>query len=75
MIFTVKVNHRSFLDDKDSGKLNSFGIKTVLNNHVYREYSCHFLSTVELSDEQVNELCKVFKCSIDNDKIIIDMEK
>jgi hypothetical protein len=75
MLYSVKVKHRRFLDDKEAERLKSFGITVVLNNHVYREYSSHMVSKVEMDSEQVNELLKAFKCSVDADVISIDMEK
>lgn len=75
MIFTVKVNHRKFLEPDDASKLNSFGIKTILNNHVYREYSSHFLSTIDIDESQLEMLMATFNCEIDGDKITVNMGK
>lgn len=75
MIYSVKVKHRRFLNDQEADKLKSFGVKVVLNNHVYREHSSHMVSMVEMDDVKLKELENAFKCIIEDDKIIIDMEK
>lgn len=75
MLYSVKVKHRRFLDKKEAEKLTAFGIKVVLNNHVYGEYSCHFVSKIEFEDKQLTELGEAFKCTVDGDAILIDMEK
>jgi len=75
MLYSVKVKHRRFLDKKEAEKLTSFGIKVVLNNHVYGEYSCHFVSKVEFEENRLTELCESLKCTVDGDTILIDMEK
>lgn len=75
MLYSVKVKHRRFLDGKEAAKLKSFGVRVVLNNHVYDEHSCHFVSSVEIEDEKLQELISVFKCTVDGDTILIDMEK
>lgn len=75
MLYSVKVKHRRFLDEKEAAKLESFGVKVILNNHVYREYSSHFVSQVEMADDKLQELESTFKCTVDGDTITINMEK
>ena len=75
MIYSVKVKHRRFLDNIDAEKLESFGVKVILNNHVYREYSSHFTSQVDMDEDKLKKLESTFKCSVDGDKVTIDMEK
>lgn len=73
--YKVKVNHRRFLNIDDFKKLTYFGIKVILNNHVYNEYTSHIISNVELTEEQFNELNQQFEIEIKEDLIIINMNK
>lgn len=75
MLYSVKVNHRRFLDEKEAAKLEAFGVKVILNNHVYREYSSHFISQVEMDDGKLQEFESTFKCTVDGNAITIDMGK
>ncbi len=75
MEYNIKVKHRKFLNSNESNKLRSFGIKTVLNNQVYDEYSSHMVSIVNLNDESLFKLKQTFKCEVTDSSILIDMEK
>lgn len=73
MQYTVKVLHRRFLNKTQAENLTSFGIKVVLNNHVYGEYSAHFPSKVELTEEQLQLMKDTFSCiKVDEEQIVID---
>lgn len=71
MNYTVKVSHRRFLNKIQADSLSAFGIKVVLNNHVYNEYSSHVPTKLELSEEQLEQLKEKFNPTIENDLILI----
>lgn len=73
--YTIKVKHTRFLNKADVAKLSVFNIKSRIHNHIYDEHTSHVPTKLELTDEQLHNLFNSFKCTIDNDKIIVDMEK
>lgn len=73
--YTIKVKHTRFLNKADVAKLSLFNIKSRIHNHIYDEHTAHVPTELELTDDQLNNLFNSFKCTIDNDKIIVDMEK
>jgi hypothetical protein len=71
MHYTVKVKHKRFLNKSQAESLSGFGIKVVLNNHVYGEYSSHIPTTLELSEEQIEQIKENFNLTIEDNLILI----
>jgi hypothetical protein len=71
MKYSVKVKHRRFLTAAEAKALADFGIKAVLNNHVYQEYSAHQAYNVDLTSELLNTMKKTFTCTVVDDHINI----
>lgn len=71
MQYSVKVKHRRFLTAVEAKTLADFGIKTVLNNHVYQEYSAHQAYSVDLTSDLLTTMEKTFTCTIVDDHITI----
>ncbi len=71
--YTVKVKHRRFLNKEQADSLSKYGIKVILNNHVYNEYSAHMPTKIELSQETVEDILKSFKSTIEENIITIEI--
>ncbi len=71
--YTVKVKHRRFLNKEQADSLSKYGIKVILNNHVYNEYSAHMPTKIELSQDTVEDILKSFKSTIEENIITIEI--
>jgi lipid II:glycine glycyltransferase (peptidoglycan interpeptide bridge formation enzyme) len=71
--YTIKVKHRRFLNKEQADSLSKYGIKVILNNHVYDEYSAHMPTKIDLSKETVDDILKSFKSTIEENIITIEI--
>ena len=73
--YTIKVNHKRFLNKDDCDRLTRFNIKNRLNNAVYHEYTAHIPTIITLNETELTALTTEFNCSVDDTLIVIELGK